>query len=426
MRVESGDCETQKPVVITEPAAALSQANTITNVTCSGEGNGTIVITASGGTGIIKYAISPNLNQFFESNIFDNLKPGTYDYIVQDENGCFLYVTGVLITELNSITVTTVAGSEMPEVCAGDADGMFSINITGGNSPYSVSIDDKNGTYTAGVFGQTQFDFSNLSGSEHTVYIRDANGCDAEHDVSLGEPVLLNPQATINYGCVSNIASNSVTITVEASNDPIDLDYALDGSTTFQSSNVFNNLTPGLHTVEVRHTNGCIKAVVFGILQVEPLTLTLTEGGLNEIVANAAGGGGSYTYALDGNSTGAQSNFIITQSGNYTVVVTDANGCTATATRYFEFIDIKIPNAFTPNGDGTNDTWAPTNTINYKDLTFDVFDRYGRKIGSYREGQFWDGRYNGNELPSGDYWYVIKIRQANDGREFVGHFTLYR
>lgn len=428
VNVVSMDCEarTVVPVIITEPDFPLTESNAVTNITCAGEGDGKIVITASGGTGIIKYAISPDLNQFFESNVFDNLKPGSYDYIVQDENGCFIYTTGVVISEPNSIFVTTIPGTEMPEVCAGDADGAFSINVTGGNAPYSVSLDDVNGTYTPGTLVQTQFDFTSLSGSEHVVYVRDANNCTTEHTVILGEAVTLNPQATLNYDCVSNSASNSVTVTVDASNMPADLDYALDGSIVFQASNVFTNLTPGRHTIDVRHSNGCIKQVVFDVLQVDPLTLTLADGGLNEIVATATGGGGNYQYTLDGESYGTQSNFIIYKSGDYTVTVTDANGCTATATRYFEFIDIKIPNVFTPNGDGNNDTWAPTNTINYKDLVFYVYDRYGRKLGSYRESQFWDGKYNGNELPSGDYWYVIKIRDAKDAREFVGHFTLYR
>ncbi|QIH39003.1 T9SS type B sorting domain-containing protein [Flavobacterium sp. Sr18] len=428
VNVVSMDCEarTVVPVIITEPDFPLTESHAVTNITCAGEGDGKIVITASGGTGIIKYAISPDLNQFFESNIFDNLKPGSYDYIVQDENGCYIYTTGVVITEPNSIIVTTIPGTEIPEVCAGDADGAFSINITGGSAPYSVSLDDVNGTYTLGIVGQTQFDFANLSGSEHIVYVRDTNNCTSEHTVILGEAVTLNPKATVNYDCVNNSASNSVTVTVDASNLPADLDYALDGSTTFQASNVFTNLTAGRHTIDVRHTNGCIKQVVFDVLQVDPLTLTLADGGLNEIVATATGGGGNYQYTLDGESYGNKSNFIIYKSGDYTVTVTDVNGCTATATRYFEFIDIKIPNVFTPNGDGNNDTWAPTNTINYKDLVYDVFDRYGRKLGSYREGQFWDGKYNGTELPSGDYWYVIKIRDVKDAREFVGHFTLYR
>ena len=41
-------------------------------------------------------------------------------------------------------------------------------------------------------------------------------------------------------------------------------------------------------------------------------------------------------------------------------------------------------------------------------------------------GEKWDGRYHGKELPTGDYWYVVKLNDENDNRDFVGHFTLYR
>ena len=106
--------------------------------------------------------------------------------------------------------------------------------------------------------------------------------------------------------------------------------------------------------------------------------------------------------------------------------MTDSNGCSLSATKYFEFIDIKIPPIFTPTGDGTNDTWKPTNTENYPDIKFVVYDRYGREVGTFGAGQSWDGKYNGTELPMGDYWYVLKLRHSQDDREFIGHFTLYR
>jgi gliding motility-associated-like protein len=227
---------------------------------------------------------------------------------------------------------------------------------------------------------------------------------------------------------VNNSASNSVTVTVDASiTNPADVDYSLDGA-PYQLSNVFTNVTPGVgHYIDVRHTNGCIqRTLTFDIAQIDPLAVILNDGGLNEIVATTTGGSGNYQYTFNGESTGTKNTYIFYKSGDYTVEVTDSNGCTATATRYFEFIDIKIPNVFTPNGDGNNDGWTPTNTINYPDLVFHVFDRYGRKVGTFGEGQFWDGKYNGTELPTGDYWYVLKLKNDKDAREFVGHFTLYR
>ncbi len=93
---------------------------------------------------------------------------------------------------------------------------------------------------------------------------------------------------------------------------------------------------------------------------------------------------------------------------------------------YVEFIDLCIPNYFTPNGDGVLDTWGPGCASQYKDMAFSIFDRYGRKVASLGVGQKWDGKYQGKELPSGDYWYVIKLNEQRYDRDFVGHFTLYR
>jgi gliding motility-associated-like protein len=143
-------------------------------------------------------------------------------------------------------------------------------------------------------------------------------------------------------------------------------------------------------------------------------------------VATVTGGSGVYQFNVNGEDIGSNNKYIYYKSGDYTVTVTDTNNCVAKATKYFEFIDIKIPNIFTPNGSGTNDTWKPTNTDNYPDIKFVVYDRYGREVGTFGAGQFWDGKYNGKELPMGDYWYILKLRNNKDDREFIGHFTLYR
>jgi gliding motility-associated-like protein len=427
VKVTSGDCATTSAIItITEPTAVLSAPFVIKNVSCNNAKNGSITINASGGTGIIQYAISPNLNQSNNTNIFNNLAPGNYDVIVQDQLGCYIKIN-FGITEPPVLAVSTVPLSIIPEICAGDKDGAFSISISGGTAPYRVSLDNPNGTYTTGSLSQTEFNFIGLSGGNHVVYIRDATDCTTDWSVPLPQSINMSPIAIIKYDCVNNAPVNSVTIKVDASiTNPTDVDYSLDGG-TYQVSAIFTNVAAGTHFVTARHTNGCEqKTLPFDIKRVNPLALVLNDGGLNEIVATATGGAGNYQYTLNGKSYGTTSNFIIYESGDYTVTVTDANGCVASATRSFSYIDVCISNHFTPNGDGIEDGWAPGCTINYKDLTFDIFDRYGRKIASYRLGQYWDGKYNGSELPTGDYWYVIKLNDLRDPREFVGHFTLYR
>ncbi|MCD0474213.1 T9SS type B sorting domain-containing protein [Flavobacterium sp. EDS] len=427
VQVNSDDCENiSLPVTIIEPTTSVDAKAVPTDLTCNSSGNGKITVIAEGGTGVLRYAISPDFRQFFESNVFDNLDPGLYTIIVQDENGCEVVIENVEVKEPPILDVSLVPGSILPEYCEGDKDGAFKVKITGGTAPYRVILDNRDGTYEQIL--ADEHTFIELVGGTHIVYIKDANDCSAEVEILTPDAVKLDPIAKINTDCVDNFGANFVTITVDESNtNPLDMKYALDGNTIYQDSNIFVNVAPGSHTVTVLHSNGCEKTTLpFTIDVVQPLTLTLADGGLNEIVATATGGGGEYQYTLDGEPYGSVNKFIIYKSGTYTVTVTDKNGCTATATRYFEYIDVCIPNHFTPNGDGINDTWAPGCTVNYKDLTFDIFDRYGRVICKYRLGQKWDGRYNGNELPSGDYWYVLKLNDKKDDREFVGHFTLYR
>ncbi|WP_082132695.1 T9SS type B sorting domain-containing protein [Bizionia psychrotolerans] len=428
VQVASGDClTTNAPITITEPTEQLIAPYTVTDVTCFGANDGIIVINASGGTGNIQYAISPQLNQFFNTNVFEDLAPGNYEVIVQDELGCYLTLN-ITVDEPNPVFITFDSSTVMEEICEGDLNGEFSIEISGGTPPYSVSLDNYNGPYTTGTAGQTEFDFTGLAGGEHTVYVRDSSGCDSEMMIPFPESVRLNPIVEIEYACVNNASSNTVTVIVDESVTNLDdVDFSLNGG-PYQASNVFIDVPPGIgHYIDVQHTNSCVKRTdLFDITTFDPLTLVLTDGVINEIIATTTGGSGDYNYTFNGQDYGSTNVFYISESGTYTVTVTDTFGCEATATRYFEFVDVCIPNYFTPNGDGVQDGWGPGCSIHYPNLDFDIFDRYGRKIATLRIGEKWDGKYKGKELPTGDYWYVVRLNDANDDRDFVGHFTLYR
>ena len=427
--VESGDCsETTSTITITEPSTILEANLNITNTTCAGTNDGAIEINATGGTGIIKYAISPQLNQFFDNNIFENLEPGDYQIIVQDELGCFLTFTET-VTEPEQVILSLVPNSILPEVCDGDSNGEFSIELSGGTLPYSISLDDYDGPYTTGAIDQVLFDFTNLNGGDHIVFVRDAEGCETEWNITFPESVLINPQIEIAYDCEQNAQVNSVTVLVDASIDDMsELDFSLNGG-PYQASNVFTNIPVRADNyITVRHTNGCEQITeLFDMTDYEPVTLNLTEGEeLNQIVANASGGTGDYTFTFNEENVNQENTYTIEFSGIFTVTVTDSNGCSAVAQVEREFIEICIPNYFSPNGDGITDTWAPGCITNYPNLEFDIFDRYGRKVATLRAGEFWDGRYNGTELPTGDYWYVVRPNDDTVSRSFVGHFTLYR
>lgn len=108
------------------------------------------------------------------------------------------------------------------------------------------------------------------------------------------------------------------------------------------------------------------------------------------------------------------------------VYVEDAQGCGYYIDILKLFEDIRIPNFFTPNGDGQNDLWYPENIENYPSAIVEIFDRYGRFIARLKPGEGWNGLYNGKELPTGDYWYILHVNEPDDDRVFKGNFTLYR
>ena len=112
----------------------------------------------------------------------------------------------------------------------------------------------------------------------------------------------------------------------------------------------------------------------------------------------------------------------------YTLVVTDDNNCEASGSIQVTVSGrskILVPNAFSPNGDGINDTWIITNLSIYPGATVDVFNRYGQKVfHSENSNKAWDGTYNGKPLPVGTYYYIIDLK--NNEKKTAGSVTIFK
>ena len=403
-----------KQVNVSVPVRQPIQATAVVtnNVACNGSTTGKITATASGGSGTLLYGISPDYSMG-TSPVFENLAAGTYTIRVEDATGCFRLINNMVITEPAALVATEAAVFQ--EICSDDNNGAIEIDVTGGVAPYSTSLN------ASGPFIANQMIFENLDGGRtYTIYVKDANNCVSTIDVDLDAPINIDAMIDPQYAC----AGNTVTVLVDPS-VAADVTYALDGGTP-QTGNVFTDLPNGAHTIEVVHTLGCNNTLNFTIQNTQPLQLTVAETALNTLTATATGGSGGYHYTFNGYDNGPNNVYIFYSSGNYEITVTDSRGCTETITIPVRFVDIKVPDVVTPNNDGRNDTWGPGNTQNYPYITTDIFDRYGRKLAVLRQGQEWDGKYKGNELPTGDYWYIIRLGNPQDNREFVGHFTIYR
>lgn len=146
--------------------------------------------------------------------------------------------------------------------------------------------------------------------------------------------------------------------------------------------------------------------------------------GLSTIEVTAVGGYGIYEYSLDGIDWQSSPTFTDLPNGNYSIYVRDIQGCGLLQTQMIQTITYN--NYFTPNQDGYNDTWNIYLPVSYEGVIY-IYDRYGKllkQISPYGEG--WDGTYNGNLLPSTDYWFKVEYVENNQKKEFKSHFSLKR
>ncbi len=417
--VVSGDCGPVAQPVEIEELEPLSFTVDAIDVLCFGDETGSITITPSGGAGGYIYSISPNLDQFDTINVFDELAPGDYQIIAQDQNGCFEFIE-VTIGAPEPLSATGIA---TPEICEGEENGTIEITIQGGTAPYSTRLSSESN------FVQDRVSFIDMAAGGYIIFVRDANGCEYDLGVTIDPGVNLNATVEPVYECTGDSPDNYVNITLEDSTVQGDVLYALDSTdpNDLQLNPDFRNSAPGDHYIRIAHSNGCFLDIPFEIEGFEPLTLVLEQNSINEITAIAQGGVPDYTFYFDDINNGTDNTYRINRSDTYVVRVLDQNGCEAIAEIEMEFIDIEIPNFFTPDGDGLNDRWLPENIEGWPEILIKIYDRYGRVVeDDVVDRNGWDGLYNKDELPTGDYWYVIKLNGENDDREFVGHFTLYR
>ncbi len=187
---------------------------------------------------------------------------------------------------------------------------------------------------------------------------------------------------------------------------------------------VVNNLPVGNHSVEVQDEKNCILILNFEILEPELLeipsivaTVVSCPGGSDGTLrANVAGGTMPYTYEWVGLGQTEQTATGLTK-GEYQVIVTDANGCTeALMQTVTEAIPkVILPNAFTPNKDGMNDTFGPTTPCDIR-FRMEIYNRWGETLFTTNSStNQWDGTFKGRPVPDGKYSFVASwVVEANE------------
>ena len=437
IRVTNTDgCFDVQNVTISEPTLLQATNSVLDNIMpCNGNRlSGRIEVSATGGTQIIAtsdYEYSMDGSAFQDSNIFETTQEGNHTMTVRDANNCTT-TTVATITFDDEIEYNLTKNDVQ---CYQGTDGSITTNVTQNNAGNTLTYSIDGGTFQASPT------FSGLAIGDYTITIRKVKGvntCEIIESITINQEVDLQFEATGGFSCEDG-AMNTITATV-ANQFTSDVTYTLDGSSS-NSTGVFEDVSDGQHTVRVvQNSTGCsAEPVILTIEQYIPVTFEVENNGISlvEYVVNATDGVPEYQYALLRNTQddvsptvgdddfGSSNVLVVSGAGFYTFYVKDTKGCIVE--KIVEIEDVEIPNFFTPNDDSYNDTWHPRNIELYPDITVIIFDRYQRLITSLKGNQAsWDGSYNNKLLPSGDYWYIIRLNHPNDNREFKGNITLYR
>ncbi len=146
----------------------------------------------------------------------------------------------------------------------------------------------------------------------------------------------------------------------------------------------------------------------------------------NDILEVNVTGIGEYEYSLDNGAWQESPRFEGVSGGEHTIYVRDIYNCNEITTIK---IVIDYPRFFTPNGDGYNNSWNIVGIADQLSAKIFIYDRYGKLIKQLNPiGPGWDGTFNGDYLPSSDYWFTVEYTEPRDGtiRQFKSHFSLKR
>lgn len=318
---------------ISQDSPEITAVNT-TDVLCYGGQNGTITITATGGTSPYQYSIN-NGSSWQSSNTFNSLSADDYIIKVKDDTDAIgVWASNpVQIDQPSDITINSVSQQNLS--ASGADDGSITIEATGGTGNLEYSVDNGNSW-------QTSNSFTNLREDDYYVKVKDANACVKEY---INNPITLSASSGFIISAIDKIditgcfGNSNGEIIVSASGGTTPYEYSIDNGGSWYSSNIFTGLTAGYYTVKARDDNNVSTSWGSNPVQLDqPSEIiissvskqNLSASGANDgtITINASGGTGTLEFSIDnGNAWQTSNSFVNLQVGNYYVKVQDANRC---------------------------------------------------------------------------------------------------
>ena len=283
-----------------------------TDITCVGESDGSITVTASSAALPLTYTWDNGIGNIPNPT---GLAAGTYNVTITDGNNCER-TASVTILEATAIVISLV---ETNILCGGDNTGAVNAFVIGGTAPLSLA-------WSNGVNGVATI--NNLTAGTYVLTVTDANGCMAIDSVTVTEPT---PLTTITEG--ADIGCNGAgRAHVTASGGTAPYTYLWDDDSNQTTDTAFN-LVAGIYKVTVTDANGCTTVEAVSIIETEGITCKITvlndietfNGSEGQLGVTVSGGNGNYTYRWNNGGMNSVINDLSTNT--YIVTITDETGC---------------------------------------------------------------------------------------------------
>lgn len=297
---------TTQTFTVTQPSA-ITASTMQTNVSCFGGSNGDAMVMVSGGTPSYGYSWAPSGGT---GSMASSLTAGTYTCTIADANGC---VTSQSFN-ITSPTQVVATATATPIAC------------NGGSSTVTVTASGGTGSYTgSGAF--------TVTAGTHTYVVTDANGCSATASITITEPAALSATTTsVNVLCHGD-ANGSIDLTPTGGTLP----YTYNWNSGQYTTEDLTGLTAGTYSGVMTDANGCTTSGTVTITEPATLAATVTNAtnpttcsGTNGAV-NITISGGTMNYSFSWSNSATSEDITGVAAGSYSCTITDANGCTTTA-----------------------------------------------------------------------------------------------
>lgn len=318
-------CQDSIAFTVTQPATVSLNLDS-SLVSCFAANDGAVSVVAAGGQAPYTYLWS---NAQTDSALV-NLGAGQYTVTVTDANGC-QYTDSASISEPPALSLLLDSTNVN---CFGGNDGRAWLTLTGGTPTYGILWSN----------GATTDTLSSLSTGTYTVTATDANGCNITDSLTITQPSApLSSTITVTNNSCFQSSDGSLSANVAGGTTPYAYAWSSAPDDTLATA---SNLAAGAYTVTITDANGCTITDSATVQQPTPIGLSFSSTPLScpnaddgSATVTPTGGNGGYAFqwlTLPLQVGATASNL---PEGWTTVIVTDANGCTAT-----DSVNITAPN----------------------------------------------------------------------------------